>query len=66
MFIAILSPEKACLFGLTKTLSSNWLEIPDELVDPLIESFLFLLDSDARCYFAPHVQIEVIYKTLLI
>ncbi|KAJ1336962.1 hypothetical protein BSLG_006722 [Batrachochytrium salamandrivorans] len=57
--IAVRNPELACHSGGTKVMLSALLDGPLELMDPIISSFLFLLDSPkSRSFIRAHVELE--------
>ncbi|KAH6586295.1 hypothetical protein BASA50_000759 [Batrachochytrium salamandrivorans] len=59
--IAVRNPELACHSGGTKVMLSALLDGPLELMDPIISSFLFLLDSPkSRSFIRAHVELEMV------
>ncbi|KAL5037102.1 hypothetical protein BDV3_006204 [Batrachochytrium dendrobatidis] len=59
--LAICNPELTCLSGGTKVMLAALLDGPTELIDPIVASFLYLLDTcNSRAYIRTHVELETI------
>nr|KAJ3422659.1 hypothetical protein HK105_007090 [Polyrhizophydium stewartii] len=59
--LAVRHPELACFSGGTKAMFAALLDGPPEMLDPIVSTFLHLLDSPAsRRYIRPHVELEMV------
>eukprot|EP00842_Homolaphlyctis_polyrhiza_P000333 jgi/Hompol1/12/HPOL_002425-RA len=56
---AIRNPELACMAGGTKAMISALMDGPHELMDPIVSTLLFILDSPQhRSFLQPNVELE--------
>jgi hypothetical protein len=61
--LALLNPKAASLTGGLKPVFIGLLNGPKELMDSVVQTYLFLLDGPpARNYLRPFVEIEVCFK----